>query len=125
MRLPSSSQDGEAHGLVEGASVSNLPELRRYGGVPILLEFGEAIDLSPYFQSFHDASSDEANKTPSSTVDGKAHGSGDDATVSDLPEFRRNGGDPMGRDFSDVDLTPYLFDDTFFTVAFAKRTSRL
>jgi hypothetical protein len=33
-------------------------------------------------------SSDEVNKTPSITVDRKAHGSGDDATVSDLPEFR-------------------------------------
>ena len=69
-------------------SVSGLPELRHCGGGPILLDFSDAVDL------------DKANKTPSSTVDRKAHGSGDDATVSDLPEFRRNGGNPMDLDRS-------------------------
>ncbi|KAK9342225.1 hypothetical protein V1522DRAFT_42219 [Lipomyces starkeyi] len=51
--------------------------------------------------------------------------SGDNATVRDLPEFRRNGGDPMGCDICNVDLSPYLYNETSFNVAFTKRMSRL
>lgn len=110
---------------MQGASVSCLPVLRREGGVPILLDFTDAVDLSAYFQPFDDTSTDEANKAPSSNVDVEVHGSGDDATVRELPAFQRNGWDPMGLDSSHVDLTPYLHSGTSFDVTVTKRTSRL
>jgi hypothetical protein len=102
--------------------VSGLPLLQRGGGVPILLEV--PFDCDPYFRPFHNIS-DDVNKTPSTIVDGKAHGSGDDDTVRDLPAFRRSGGDPLGHDFSDhVDLSLYMYHDTSCKVALTKRTSR-
>lgn len=62
------SRDDAAQGYAQGGSVSCLPRFRREGGVPILLDFTNAV-----FQSFEDTSSDDANKTPSATVDGNAH----------------------------------------------------
>jgi len=106
------------------ATVSGLPLLRRGGGVPILLEV--PFDCDPYFRPFHDISSDGANKTSSTTVDRKAHGSGDDDTVRDLPAFRCSGGDPISCDFSDhVDLSFHMYHNTSCNPAFTKRTSRL
>jgi hypothetical protein len=106
------------------AAVSFVPELQRNGGAPILLEIPFGCD--PYFRPFHDTSSDDVNKTLSTTVDEKAHGSGDDDTVRDLSAFRRSGWDPMGHDFSNhVDLSLYMHHDTSYNAALTKRTSRL
>ena len=92
--------------------------------LPLLLEV--PLDCGPYFRPFHDTSCDEVNKTPSTTVDGKAHGSGDDEAVRDLSTFGRGGWDPMGYDFSDhIDLSLYMHFDTSCNAALMKRTSRL
>jgi hypothetical protein len=124
-KLLSSSRHKESHGFVEITSVSNLPVLRRNGGVRILLDFSDAVDVSAYFRPFDEMPSDEANKNPSSTMDGEAHGPGDDATVWELPVFLRNGWDPMGHDSNHADLTPCLRSGSSFDVALPKRTSRL
>jgi hypothetical protein len=42
------------------ASVSSLPGFRRHGGYSILLDFGDAIDLTAYLQPFLVAPSDVA-----------------------------------------------------------------
>jgi hypothetical protein len=76
------------------AAVSFVPELQRDGGVPILLKV--EFDSDAHFRPFYDESSVEPNKTPSTTVNGAAHGSGDDATVRELPVFHRDGWDAMG-----------------------------
>lgn len=100
-------------------TMSGLPLLQRDGGVPILLDFSNA-----FFRSFDDTTSDEANNTPSSTVDGEAHSSGDDA-VREHPIFHRDGWDPMGLNSSNVDLAPYLYSGTPFNAVSTTRTSRL
>jgi hypothetical protein len=105
------------------ATVSGLPLLRRGGGVPILLEI--PLDRDASFRPFRDTSSDDAKKTPSTTVDGKAHGSGDD-TVRELPVFHRDGWDPMGHDFSNHVVLPlYMYYDEPRNAALTKRTSHL
>ena len=70
--------------------VSDVPLLQQ--GVPTPLEI--LLDCDASFRPFRDTSSDDANKTLSATVDGKAHGSGDD-TVNELPVFHRDGWDVM------------------------------
>ena len=116
MRCPFS-QGGERHGFVQNSSVSNLSRFRHDGGTPILLDFtGEAhgfgqsassgfvselrrgggdpmlVDFTNVvFQSFEDTSSDDANKTPSTTVDRKGRGIGDGDTVREPPVFHRDG----------------------------------
>jgi hypothetical protein len=104
------------------ATVSSLPLLQRGGGVPILLQV--PFDCDPCFRPFHDTSSDDVNKTPSTTVDGKAHGSGDDI-VRELPVFHRDGWDPIGHDFSNHVVSLYMHYDEPRNAALMKRTSRL
>jgi hypothetical protein len=104
-KLPLFSRDADTHCFVGGASVSGLPLLQRGGGVPILLEV--PLDRDAFFRPFHDTSSDDANKTPSSTVDGEAHGSGGDA-VREHPVFHRSRWDPMGHDWKGRCLSPAL-----------------
>jgi hypothetical protein len=103
------------------AAVSFVPELQRNGGVPILLEV--EFDCDAHFRAFYDESSAESNKTLSTTVDGQAHGSGDDASVRELAVFHRDGWDAMGDD--PVDLALYMYHDTSYNAALMERTSRL
>lgn len=107
--------DLEAHALEQSASVSSLPRLRRFEGIPLFV-------AAP----FYDTSSNEVNKTPSSTVDKEVHRPEDDSSVRDVPAFHRDGWDPMGRDSSDhIDLSPFLHDGASSVEGFAKRASRL
>lgn len=104
-------------------AVSSVPEPQRGGGVRLFAEI--EYDCEAYFQPFYDESSVEASTTLSTTVDGKAHGSGDDDAVREVPVFQRDGWDPMGHDLSaDIDLGLYLHSDTSSDFP-TKRTSRL
>lgn len=76
------------------AAVGFVPELQRDGGVPTLLAV--VFDCDAHFRSLYDESSAKPNKTPSTTVNGAAHGSEDDAT--EFPVFDRDGWDAMGHD---------------------------
>lgn len=106
---------------VDGISGVFVPELQRGGGVPILVEV--EYDCDANFRPFYDESS---GGPPSTTVDGKARGSGDNDKVREVPVFQRDGWDIMGRDvWADIDLAPYLHSGMSFGVVPETRTSRL
>lgn len=54
-KKPSSAVDGEPHGTGDDSTARDLPLFRCNRGDPIVLDV--SLDLSPYFQPFHDTSS--------------------------------------------------------------------
>ena len=118
---------GTAHGFRQSASSGedaagrDLLGFHKAGWELLLLE--DEFDSEAHFRPLYDESSDDANKTPSTTVNGAAHGSGDDANVGEHPVFHRDGWDAMGDDPTDLALD--MYQETSHNAALMKRTSRL